>query len=210
PGIDLGDLKMKRYLVCLFSILILTSAAVAQGQPAAQHASSASNWNIVFNENKWVHLNKAVVKMPEQKDLFIHVTFECGLLEGGSETAFTDAVVRLIVTVDGKDAGPGRFESCGKTNELVPKFSNLIGCTDARGGLTRWSNCSVSAAQDEQIKRSLRSHTTNFVMKDVGVGVHEVVVKAYLWNGEPGKVVRALVGDVSLEAEIVRLVRDGK
>lgn len=193
-------------LFCLVFILLVGSVA-AQGHPAAQHAGRAANWNIVFDPDKWIDLNRTTIKMPEQKDLFITVTFECGLLEGGPGTAFTDAIVRVVAVIDGKDAEPGRFEACGKTNELA-LFGNTVPCTAINNGWAHWRDCGVTGVQEEQLQRSLRSHTATFILKDVGVGVHEVVIKTYLWNGEPGKVVRGVVGDVSLEAEIVRLVRE--
>lgn len=196
---------MKRYSL-LFLLLLLVNVAAAQGQPAAQHSGRASNWNIVFEPDRWIDLNRVTVKMPEQKDLFITVTFECGLLEGGPETPFTDAIVRVVAVVDGVDAGPGRFEACGKTNGLAA-FGNTVPCTAQNNGWAHWRDCGVAGLQEEQLMRSLRSHTATFILKDVGVGVHEVVIKTFLWNGEPGKVIRGVVGDVALEAEIVRLVR---
>lgn len=111
-----------------------------------------------------------------------------------------------MAVVDGKDALPGRFEACGKTNELS-RFGNTVPCTASNNGWRHWRDCGVSGVQEEQLQRSLRSHTATYILPDVGVGVHEVVIKTFLWNGEPGKVIRGVVGDVSLQAEIVRLVR---
>lgn len=197
---------MKR-LIALCVILISTMGiAAAQGLPAAQDWTAYGNWNIVFEPGHWVHLNKITLKMPEQKDLFMNVTFECGLLEGSPSTPFTDALVRVAVTVDGVTAKPGVFEACGKTQGL-DVFPQSTSCT--AGHPVKWSSCAgVTEAQTNRIKRSLRSHTTNFILKDVGVGQHTVTVQVYLWNGQPGNTVRGLVGDVSLQTSIVRLIKD--
>jgi len=193
--------------------LVLASAiglsAQGNGLPAAQDWAAYGNWNIVFEPGHWVHLNKITLKMPEQKDLFMNVTFECGLLEGSSTTPFTDALVRVVVTVDGVTAQPGRFEACGKTQgmDLFPQSSS---CTAAHNGLAKWSQCGIAAGSEAEnrIKRALRSHTTNFILKNVGVGEHTVLIQTFLWNGQPGNTVRALVGDVSLQTSIVRLIKD--
>jgi hypothetical protein len=66
----------------------------------------------------------------------------------------------------------------------------------------------MTDAETNRIKRSLRSHTTNFILKDVGVGQHTVLVQVFLWNGQSGNTVRGLVGDVSLQTSIVRLIKD--
>lgn len=198
---------MKPLLVTFFALFLFAGQAFAQGHPAAQHSGAAHNWNIVFDEGRWIDLNRVTIKMPEQKDLFITVTFDCGLLEGG-QTPFADAVLRLVATVDGKDAAPGRFEACGKTNELA-RFANTVPCTEVNGW-AHWRDCGVAGVQEEQLRRSLRTRTATFIAKDVGVGVHEIVVKTYLWNGDTANPVRGVVGSVSLEAEIVRLIRTGR
>jgi hypothetical protein len=202
---------MKRALCILIALAAFVPVAQAQGLPAAQDWTAFGNWNIVFEPNRWIHLNKIVLKMPEQKDLFMNVTFECGVLEGSGATPFADALIRVAVTVDGVTAFPGRFEACGKTNglEVFPQSVSCTGTSTSR--VKKWSDCGVSSAsaQEDRIKRSLRSHTTNFILKDVGVGQHTVTIQVFLWNGEPSdNPVRGLVGDVSLQTSIVRLIKD--
>lgn len=195
---------MKLLIALCLALFLLTGTSFAQGHPAAQHSGTTANWNIVFDQDRWIDLNRVTIKMPEQKDLFITVTFDCGLLEGG-QTPFADGILRLVAVVDGKDAAPGRFEACGKTNELA-RFSNVVPCSEANGW-AHWRDCGVTGLQEEQLRRSLRTRTATFIVKDVGVGVHEIVIKTFLWNGEPGNEMRGVVGSVSLEAEIVRLIR---
>lgn len=196
---------MKRTLVLMaLSLVLLAGNAFAQGQPAAQSAEDFGNVNITFVENRWTDLFQQVIKTPEQKDLFLSATVECGLLMADSSN-YPDAVVRLTITVDGRTANPGRFEICGKTNDLAPKFSELMTCTGS-SGKAKWSDCSLSSEQINMLRRSLRTTTANFVLKDVGVGVHTVKVKAFLENSS-GQPARAIVGDGTLMIDIVRLVK---
>lgn len=194
---------MKRVTSILASLFLLAASAFAQGLPAAQHTEQFGNVNIVFVQDRWTELFSSVIKMPEQKDLYVNVTIECGLLMGGAEPSYDGAVVRMAVTVDGVTMSPGRYEMCGKTNELSPKFSNLATCT-AGDGKARWSECGMTEAQMNLLRRSTRTTTANFILKDVGVGVHTIKVKAYLWNGTQVPA-RAVVGDGGMMAEIIRL-----
>jgi hypothetical protein len=185
--------------------VLLTGNVFAQGQPAAQSAEDFGNMNITFVENRWTDLFQQVIKMPEQKDLFISATVECGLLTSDNPGPWSDAVVRLAVTVDGKDAKPGRYEICGKTNDLAPKFSELVNCTGTKGR-AKWTECGMSQEQMDMLRRSLRTTTAHFVLKDVGVGVHTVKVKVFMENNT-GNPARAIIGDGVLMMDIVRLVK---
>lgn len=187
-------------LVCLFA----TGSALAQGQPAAQHAEDFAHENQVFDTDKWVYLHTTTIKMPEQKDLFISATTECALFEGSDATPFADAVILLTVTVNGKSAGPGRFASCGKT---AGENAKVTACTDANGGRAHWSRCNLTQDEKDQIKRASRTVTANWWLKDVGVGVKEVIVKAFLWKGATASSARAFTGNGSLMVEITRLVK---
>lgn len=196
---------MKRATVASFLALLLSlGTAFAQGHPAAQHAEDIANENQVFDTGRWVEIHTTTIKMPAQKDLFISATLECALFQGTETAPFADAVVRVSVTVDGRPAGPGRFEFCGKTAAANQK---VITCTNANGGRAHWSRCGLTDQEKNQIRRASRTVTANWVLKDVGVGVHRVTVKAYLWKGTAVEDARAFVGDGSLLVEIVRLVR---
>jgi hypothetical protein len=39
------------------------------------------------------------------------------------------------------------------------------------------------------------------------VGVHTIITKAYLWNGDSSTPARALIGDGTLLVDLVRLVK---
>ena len=188
----------------VFFCLLGTGMAFGQGHPAAQHAEDYANENQVFDANRWVYLHTTTIKMPEQKDLFISTSVECALFEGSDATPFADAVVLLTVTVDGKPAAPGRFAACGKT---AGENAKVTACTDANGGRAHWSRCNLTQDEKDQIKRASRTHAAHWVLKDVGVGVHEVTVKAFLWRGSTASSARAFTGNGTLLVEIVRLVR---
>ena len=115
-----------RLFVGLTVVLLLASgAAFAQNQPSAKATAQAADLNVISSEdsNGYTRMQTILsqtIKTPNQKDLLIGVTMECGLLTktavkskgGNRDVSVASAGVEVQVLVDGQVAVPGPVTFC--------------------------------------------------------------------------------------------------
>jgi hypothetical protein len=127
---------VKRLIITGVIALLACSLALAAGQPAAKATAKVSKINVLeaTEQADWTQVFYQQIKAPGSKDLFIDVSFECGLItdttvqsaKGKKTTATANSEVLVKVLVDGEMADPGVVYYCQRKQELTATFDGLL------------------------------------------------------------------------------------
>jgi hypothetical protein len=194
----------------VLTLLLFTLPLFSQssnGMPSAKSAMDIASLKVISLNNKWVDVARTAIKMPAKKDLFMDISLQCGLFRDGSTaTPIDDANVKVRVLVDGVEAHTGRVIYCRKTQSLAP-FPGLASCT-AASGERFFSSCSMSASERTSALRSVVGADFQYVLLNVGVGIHNIKVQALIDPGTSpdGAPNRAVIGKGPATVEDVRLI----
>jgi hypothetical protein len=188
-------------------------------------------------EPAWTPILSNTIKTANPSDLFVDVSLECGLYTGTTvkskngvkDTSTADASVKVRVLVDGVEAHPGAVNFCRRSQELTATFQGLL--TDEEG-----NSCLITeAVVDEEtgeitgytttideecvrpeelglILQTMNANAFNFIIADVGSGVHNVEVQAMIdsdttvQEGEASAM--ATLGKGSVVVEEVKMIQD--
>jgi len=205
----------------------LASNGFAQSLPSTKAAIDISSSVLLGTEyDVWTPILTAPIKMPEQKDLYMGVSLVTSLVtetlvksKGGSpDTSSAEVMVKVRVLLDPgtaleRVAAPGEVVYDRRRQELMAKFGGVLNCSDLNGdGVITFDECSLT---DEELKLILdteAAHHFNFVIDDLGAGVHTVRVEALLHRNTSSVAGSAsasgFVGKGSLIIEEVRLAKD--
>ena len=206
-------------VVCAF-----TGAVLAEGTPSAKATAQAGSINVLEATNMpWQTILSGSLKTSSQKDLFVGVSMECGLLtrtlvsskNGKSDASSAEAAVKVRVMVDGQLAYPGEVTYCKRTQELTATFQGIIAdCLSVdpiTGGIVLDETC-VQPEELELVLGTMNANGYTYLMDDVGTGVHSVQVQARIETNtsfEAGSAeAMATIGKGSMTVEEVRLIKD--
>src|ERR1043166_3011447 len=132
----------------------------------------------------WVNILNNNLKTPNQKDLFIGVSLEVGLLtdtlvkskNGISDTSMASAGVEVQVLIDGVPALPGTVVFGRRTQTLTATFEGLIdGCLTLNtntGSIVIDTNC-VTPESLGLVLDTMNANSFNFVVADLTAGRSE-------------------------------------
>jgi len=208
-------------LLCGFA-----GTASAQSQPAAKASAQAGSINILeATDLDWQTILTSKIKTSAQKDLFVGVSMECGLLtqtlvsskNGKADASTAEAGVKVRVLVDGKAGYPGDVTYCKRTQELTATFQGIIsGCLSidpVTGGVILDEDC-VTPEELNLVLGTMNANGYTYLMDDVGTGVHTVEVQAKIdthSSAQAGSAsATATIGKGSMTVEEVRLVKDSE
>ncbi len=220
-----GMIRWPVLAVGLSSILLLAAYAHDEaGQPASKATARMSQFSLLIPQTQqdWTTILSNTIKTPNQKDLFIDVSLECGMYTrtlvsstgGTNDSSMAQALIRVRVLIDNVEAAP--TEATFATR--VPNFSAaLVGMISGALTTNALGNVVVdeTLATPEQIQLMLatvEANSFNFVAADLGPGAHTIQVQAKIdvWPGAPDRSAEAfgLVGRGSVTVEQVRLIRN--
>jgi len=208
--------------VAVLTILALAGGATAQSQPSSKVTAKVGNIAILdATELEWTTILANNIKTPNQKDLFIDVSMECGLYTktlvksaGSKDTAKAEAGVYVQVLVDGVPAYPGEVVFCRRTQELTALFGGIMeSCTDLNGdGVITYDECTWTPEELELVLDTMNANSFNFILDDLTSGVHTVEVQARISSvaeaGAGVAVAKATIGKGSMTVEEVRLIQN--
>ena len=209
---------------------IVGDTAYAQSQPSSKATAKVGNINVLREVSSpadpsigpWQTILSNTLKTPNQKDLFVGVSLEVGLLtqtlvrskNGVADTSSADAGVEVRVLVDGVPALPGKVVFGRRTQTLTATFQGLIdGClsVDPLTGAIIIDPTCVQPEQLELILKTMNANAFNFIVKDLGPGVHTIAVQARInlaASAQAGSsTARGLIGNGSMTVEEVRLIQ---
>lgn len=219
---------MRRYVVfglaAVLAIVLVSGLVYAQGgQPSAKATAKVGDIAIMNSDGmEWDTILSNTLKTPNQKDLFIDVSLECGLYtktkvkgSGGQEDKATaEAGVYVQVLVDGEPAHPGEVVFCRRTQELTALFGGIMeSCTDEDGdGVITYDECEWTDEELELVLDTMNANAFNFIMDDLTAGEHTVDVQARIETatavGKGEATAYATIGNGSMTVEEVRMIQD--
>jgi hypothetical protein len=219
------EANMKRtlfFVMFLALVLLQHQMAFAQSAKAAVKVSNLTILDWTNSPVDWKPVLTAAIKTSQQKDLVMNVSMESGLWSytlvkskgGTADTSFASAGVHVRVLVDGTPVEPGEVVFAKRAQELTALFSGIFQeCTDsnANGTITA-DECQFTNEEVGLLLDSMTANSFNFVLPNVGVGTHSVVVQASIdlgmsaTNGQG--VAKAMIGKGAITVEEVRLVQD--
>lgn len=194
---------------------------------SAKNAVQVSNVALVDNTTDfdWATVLNTTIKTSEQKDLIIGGSFETGLYtqtlvksKGGTpDTSFAEAQVQVRVLIDGgtpaeRTAEPGIVTYDRRYQELMATFGGVLNCSDLNGdGIVSFDECTLTEEELNLILDTMAAHHFNFVLDDLGSGVHTVQIQARVITDKGAQLGSASafgsIGKGSLTVEEVRLVK---
>ena len=209
-------------VVAVLTILAIAGGAAAQSQPSSKVTAKVGNIAILdATDMDWTTILSNNIKTPNQKDLFIDVSMECGLYTktlvksaGNKDTAKAEAGVYVQVLVDGAPAYPGEVVFCRRTQELTALFGGIMeSCTDLNGdGVITYDECIWTPEELELVLDTMNANSFNFILDDLTSGVHTVEVQARISSvaeaGAGVAVAKATSGKGSMTVEEVRLIQN--
>ena len=210
----------------------MAGSAFAQQQASAKVTAKTANFTLLpktTTSGDWVTLLSNVIKVPNQKDLFIGASLEVGLYTDTQaksknmvpDTSTAVAEVKVRVLIDGNEASPvepGEVVFGRRSQTLSATLEGAIsGClsivTNLDGSLSIVvdPNC-VTPEVIQVILDTTDAASFNFVAVDVPVGVHTISVQAKVslnTQYQTGSAeASALVGKGSMTVESVRLIKN--
>ncbi len=220
----------------LLSALLMaaSSSALAQNQglPASKSAVQVSNVALLSSVNglstNWTTILATQIKTAP-KELLIGVSLQTGLLtrtriSTGSADSRAQASIKVRVLIDGRVGEPGRVFAerlaepgeviyARRTQELSGSLAGILtGCTGVNNPVTNvvtLNTCNFAPQTLQFLLDTMNANAFNFVLPNLGVGIHNVKVQAKIDIGPDAGVAeaRALIGKGSLVVEQIRLVR---
>jgi hypothetical protein len=218
----------KTILIALAVVIVVALGAAAavvgsEGQPAAKATAKVGKITVIGKETDmgWTTILSNTIKTPNQKDLFIDVSLECGLYtktkvksKGGvPDTSMAEAVVLVRVLVDGEKAEPGRVVFARRAQTLTAKFQGLMeGAMTVEDGQVVIDPDELDFEVLKLILDTMTANSFNFITDDLSAGEHTIEVQAKIktaTEAEEGSAQAwATVGKGSVTIEEVRMIQD--
>lgn len=219
--------------LCVSGFLVIGPAvapALAQeSQPAAKATARVANIAVLQGpvtsgaaEGAWQTVLSNSIRTSSQKDLFVHVSLECGLYtstlvkskNATSDASSASASVQVRVLIDGRPAAPGEVVFARRSQELTATFQGIIdGCLTLdplTGALVIDETC-VRPEELNLLLDTMNANSFGFVLADVGTGVRVIEVQARVDLGASSQAgsaeARATIGKGSMTVEEVRMIR---
>jgi len=216
-------------LVASVLVFGLTAGAQAQTQSSKSAVQcgkiSVLELGATAKATPWQTIMQSTLKTSQQKDLTIGVSLECGLYtktlvrskNGEADSSAATAGIEIQVLVDGKPAQPGEVVFARRSQTLTATFQGLFdSCLTV--DTNTWSviidETCVRPEELELILDTMNANHFNFILDDVGVGVHTIQVQSRINLGSTAQagsaVATATIGKGSLVVEEIRLVKDSE
>jgi len=204
-------------------VIVCACGLVALAQSAEKAAASSAtailfrgpNFGNVPDAGAWVTVLETTIKPPGGKDLFIGVSAQSEIINVNNNAA-TGAItvsaaigeILIRVLVDGKLATPGVIVLNAIEHEVITRLSTqLSNCTEVDVGPNAGKvTCTSTPGLLETIFLDASANGFNFIMQDVGTGVHDIKVQAQFFAASTlGSTAEALLGPRTVTVEQVAL-----
>ncbi len=209
----------------------LAAPAVANdNQPSAKATAKVGDINLVSgpttageSKGDWGTILSNRIRTPSQKDLVVTVSLEAGLYTqtlarskgGNRDSATAEASVEVRVLVDGREAHPGKVVFSRRNQQLSATFQGLLDgalSVDPDTGAVIIDESLLRPEEVELIQDTMAANSFNFILEDVGTGVHVIEVQARINLGASADagtaLARATVGKGSMTVSVVRMIKD--
>ena len=197
-------------------VALSVNTASAQSSKSAVQVNEAAIVNATCGAG-WSNIAQVRIHTSQQKDLVLGASLVTNLYTqttvksagGTSDKSTAEAELRVRALVDGAPALPGVVVYDRRFQSLLAKFNGI--CTDLNGdGIVNYNEC-TTPEELELILDTSAAHHFNFILADVGVGDHNVLmqgcVKTTITSQAGSATANATAGKGSFTVEEVRLVR---
>ena len=210
----------------LGALLMVSNPATADGgggHPAAKATAQVADIALIqtTTQQDWITLLGNTMHTPNQKDLFIDVSLECGLYTdtevrskgGNKDTSTAEATITVRVLVDGDEAYPGEVVFANRLQMLSATLEGMIaGCLTVNDdGIVILDPDCVVPEEIELVLQTMSANSFNFIMADLSAGTHTIEVQAKIvtnaeWD-QGNAEATATVGKGSVTVQLVRMIR---
>jgi len=208
---------MKKYfasaLITVFALGFSCSNAIAQSLPSSKAVAAAGQMQVVpvsgdtdngdtKADSGWQDIMTKTIKVSMNKDLFVDVSLETGLITNtlvaskllGKSTSIATAGIDVQVVLNKgtpkeKIVAPGAVTFDRRKQSLIAQFGGYIApeclvvtidpVTGAVTGVTIDETC-VQPEKLELLLDTMAAHSFNFIAADVPTGTHKITVQAKL------------------------------
>jgi hypothetical protein len=192
-------------LVLVLMVFLLFQTALAESLPSSKSAVAISDITLIRSTpatHSWDPILYTSIKVPEQKDLVLHVSLECGLYTdtlvkskgGAKDTSGAEASVKVRIKVNDENgnlvmyagpAGENGIVFARRSQELMAKFGGIltndsISC-DANGCAIDYTK--VTEEELQLILDTMSANAFNFLAPNLSSGIYEIVVEAEINSG---------------------------
>lgn len=209
-------------LVIMLASVAFSGAAAQSTQPSSKVTAQVGNIAILKNTSMgWKTILSNDLKTANQKDLFVDVSLECGLMtqtkvssKGTADTSTAEAGVVVRVLVDGNPMLPGEVTFCRRTQELTALFGGIMqSCTDKNGdGVITNDECIWTDETLDLVLDTMNANSFNFILGDLTADTHKIEVQAKINSvaaAQAGTATAdATIGNGSVTVESVRMIKN--
>ncbi|NWF77511.1 MAG: hypothetical protein HXY36_02790 [Chloroflexi bacterium] len=203
----------KSILIAITVVLVVALGAAAavvgsEGNPSSKATCQVGYVEILNSGDMgWTPILSNVIKMPNQKDLFIDVSLECGLYTKTlvkskglvPDTSTAMALIKVRVWVDDDLAYPGEVTFNARTQTLTAKFAGML------------VDDQLTEEELELILDTMSANSFNFILDDLPQGTHTVTVEAMIDTETLAQLgvaeAWATIGNGSVTVEEVRMIK---
>lgn len=215
-------------LVALIVVGLVFGIGYAESSPSSKATAKVADFTLLDWEKTdssktvpWTSLMSTTIKTSMQKDLFVDANLESGLYTGTlvksrdmiSDTSNSTAGIKVRVLIDGKPAYPGEVNFARRSQTLSATLQGQLALMDKNGdGIVGFDELVTIAPEEiSLVLETINANSFNFVLDNVGVGVHKIDVQAKIDLGTQVKAgsaeARALIGKGSVTVEEVRMIK---
>ncbi len=229
---------MKRLsIVCLAFVLAITFGFGNAYATSAKATAQCADFRVVeastagASGDGYSTIFTTIVKTPQDKELFIDVSLECGLTTNTKvmskqlerNLAEADAMVMVRVLVDGNEAAPGEVTFARRKQTLIAEFagdiSNCLSIADTNDdGIPDAVVVDEDCIEPETLQLILDTMTANsfnFMASDLSSDEHKIEVQAKItysdtpdeWISIEAPATNAYLGKGSVTVETVRMIK---
>lgn len=223
----------KLFIVCLAVVMAVVFGFGSAFAASAKVRAKCGEIAVVPFDGVYRPIFTQTIKTAQQKDLFIDVSLECGLMTDtkvvsrllGKAEATAEAIVMVRVLVDGTMDGdpvalPGEIIFARREQTLIANFAGDISAclVDLNTGAIIINETCLLPETLQLILDTMSANSFNFIVKDLLAGTHTITVEAKLsiitsteiLGGTTGTaaIAEAYLGKGSVTIEEVRMIKD--
>lgn len=223
----------KLFIVCLAVVMAVVFGFGSAFAASAKVTAKCGEIAVVPFDGVYRPIFTQTIKTAQQKDLFIDVSLECGLMTDtkvvsrllGKAEATAEAIVMVRVLVDGTMDGdpvalPGEIIFARREQTLIANFAGDISAclVDLNTGAIIINETCLLPETLQLILDTMSANSFNFIVKDLLAGTHTITVEAKLsiitsteiLGGTTGTaaIAEAYLGKGSVTIEEVRMIKD--
>ena len=168
----------------------LTTFFPQGGTSSAKATARVTGLNLIDSSTQqgWTTIMSSKLKCSNQKDVFVDVSLECGLVtktvvtskNATRDTSTADAGIEVRVLIDGQPILPGHVIFARRRQQLSAVFQGIVADSfrvDPATGNVVLDESTVTPEELELVLDTTNAASFNFIAPNVATGVHTIQVQ---------------------------------